>query len=222
MGLANCPTGRSHLTTLFEARTHLLLHVSRTRPGASALIDANLIQTLRDSMIFAADPDLGFDLNTADPTALFRSVNPSRSAANGNSSGGTQAKTALTTYFSLLASLLRLLLSTFISFGPENEKMIYMIRTFLQDYRGNMVGVFKRAAGLNLAAQQSNQSFLGGSVLNANDMVMRKYVDECSAAYTGLAVGCGFMEFEDEMGLGGNGIATAGLGRSMYTGGGFT
>lgn len=131
------------------------------------------------------------------------------------------------TYFSLLASCLRLLLSTFLSFGPDNEKMIYLVRTFLADYRGNMVGIYKRAAGLNLASQTSAAASLGvfgpSMTLSAGDRELRKVVDECLRAYTGLAVGSEFLEFEDERGLGGNGIAAAGFGRSAYgNGNGFT
>ena len=163
-------------------------------------------------MLFAADPDLGFDPN-ANSSSLLGSV-------NGRATGGaSQLKGALSTYFALLAALLRLLLSTFLSFGAENEKMIYLMRSFLQDYRGNMVGVFKRAAGLNLSAQQGNQSVFEGSI-GANGRELRKYVDECMTAYTGLAYGCDFMDFEDERGLGGNGIASVGLGKSVN--GGFT
>ncbi|KAK5938321.1 hypothetical protein PMZ80_009291 [Knufia obscura] len=216
------PNNRTYLLVLFEARTHLLLQVSRTRPGASALLDANLVQTLRDSALFSADPDLGFDLNLADPAALMNTAH-----TNARSTNGAGQKTALVTYFTLLSTCLRLLLSTFLSFGPENEKMIYLVRTFLADYRGNMVGVFKRAAGLNLASQTNVAASLGvwgpGVTLSASDRELRKVVDECLKTYTGLAVGSGFLEFEDERGLGGNGIATAGFGRSAYGGGnGFT
>lgn len=89
-----------------------------------------------------------------------------------------------------------------------------------------MVGVFKRAAGLNLASQQAqSQSFLGGvsGLATKEDAELMKAVDECLKAYTGLAIGCGFLDFEEERGFGGNGIASGGgLGRSHYNGGGFT
>lgn len=89
-----------------------------------------------------------------------------------------------------------------------------------------MVGVFKRAAGLNLASQQIGSSFFGatnGEVLNREDRDMRRAADECCRAYTGLAVGSGFLEFEEKSGLGGNGIVNGGAGRGLgYAGGGFT
>ena len=209
--------------TLFEARIYLLLQVSRTRPGASALLDASLAQTLRDSGLFSADPDLGFDLHPIEPTALLRSTQPSKSVTGTLPGGNAPQKNALVTYFSLLSSCLRLLLSTFLSFGPENEKVIYLVRSFLADHRGNMVGVFKRAAGLNLANQTDAAASLGlfGSsmTLSAGDRELKKVVDECLKSYTGLAIGSGLLEFEDERGLGGNGMATAGFGRSVYANG---
>ena len=90
-----------------------------------------------------------------------------------------------------------------------------------------MVGIFKRAAGLNLANQTSANASLGvfgpGMTMSAGDRELRKVVDECLRCYTGLAVGSGFLEFEDERGLGGRGIAAAGFGRSAYgNGNGFT
>jgi len=105
--------------------------------------------------------------------------------------------------------------------------MIYLVRSFLADYRGNMVGVFKRAAGLNLASQTNAATSLGvfgpSMTLSAGDRELRRVVDECLKTYTGLAIGSGFLEFEEERGLGGSGIAAAGFGRSAYgNGNGFT
>lgn len=202
----------------------LLLQVSRTHLGASALLDANLLQTLRDSGLFAADPDLGFDLSSIGPASLVRST-----TQNGASASIVSAqKSALLTYFFLLQGCLRLLLSTFLNFGQENEKIIYLVRSFLADHRGNMVGIFKRAAGLSLASQQAAQTSLfasipAGSVLAKEDRDMRRLVDECMKAYTGLAIGSGFLDFEEDSGLAGNGmVRDRGLGRSNYAGGGFT
>jgi len=209
--------------TLFEARIYLLLQVSRTRPGASALLDSSLVQTLRDSALFSADPDLGFDLLPIEPTALLRGTNPSNTTTSTLPGINANPKNALVTYFSLLSSCLRLLLSTFLSFGPENEKVIYLVRSFLVDYKGNMVGVFKRSAGLNLANQTDAAASLGpfgpSMTYSAGDRELRKVVDECLRAYTGLAIGSGLLEFEHERGLGGSGVAAAGFGRSAYANG---
>ncbi|KAK5078359.1 hypothetical protein LTR64_003230 [Lithohypha guttulata] len=202
------PSNRIYLTSVFESRILLLLQVSRTHLGASALLDANLLQTLRDSGLFAADPDLGFDLSSIGPASLVRSTTQNGASAS--------------------IGCLRLLLSTFLNFGQENEKIIYLVRSFLADHRGNMVGIFKRAAGLSLASQQAAQTSLfasipAGSVLAKEDRDMRRLVDECMKAYTGLAIGSGFLDFEEDSGLAGNGmVRDGGLGRSNYAGGGFT
>lgn len=143
----------------------LLLQISRTRPGATALLDSGLLQALRDSMIFRADPDLGMDLEI--------SSQPSSNSIVGASNS------ALLNYFILLSSSLRVLLSTFSSRGPENEQIQYLVRNFLADHRANMVGVFKRAAGVSA---------------KAGDAKMRHVIDESVRCYTGLAVGCGFVD----------------------------
>ena len=96
------------------------------------------------------------------------------------------------------------------------------MRTLLSDYRGNMVGVFKRAVATQQIHQEPN--FLQASLalsMNGGDKELRRLVDECAKAYTGLAVGSGFLEYEDEEGLGGNGVVGGnGIGRSHYGGGG--
>ena len=50
---------RKQLLDVLEARLSLLLQVSRTREGAGYILDAGLLQAVRDSMLFRADPDLG-------------------------------------------------------------------------------------------------------------------------------------------------------------------
>lgn len=134
------------------------------------------------------------------------------------------AKSALNTYFTLLSDVLRLLLSTFLTFGPENEKAIFLVRTLLSDYRGNMVGVFKRAVVFQDMHEPNFLQATSTPSSNMGDKELRRLVDECAKAYTGLAVGSGFLDYEDEEGLGGNGVVGGtGLGRSQYGGsGGFT
>lgn len=94
-----------------------------------------------------------------------------------------------------------------------------------------MVGVFKRASGLSLGAQNPNTSINPLSFTNTSTGAghssvkeLQITVEECLKCYTGLAVGSGFLEYEDEMGLGGNGIANVAgsFGRSGFGGNGFT
>ena len=47
------------LLSCYPAKLSLLLRISRTRPGATMVLDAGLFQSVRESQLFAADPDLG-------------------------------------------------------------------------------------------------------------------------------------------------------------------
>lgn len=146
----------------------LLLQISRTREGAGALLDAGLMSAVRDSLLFRADPDLGITIDSPseEESTTYTSVDP--------------AASALRTYYVLLSSTLRVLLSTFLSRGAQNEQIQYAARTFLTDYRPNMVGVFKKYAGVN------------GKV----DGTIRPLVAESVQCYTGLVTLCGFVEGE--------------------------
>lgn len=198
-------TDRSSLLILHTTRVTTLLQVSRSKPGAAALLDSNLISTLRESTLFGADPDLGFDLSNTS-SALSRTTTQAT----------TTVKTALTTYFTLLSLLLRLLLSTFLSYGTDNQRITTLVRSFLSEYRGNMVGVFKRAAGIQGAF---TASVPGTSI---GDKQLEALVQECLRCYTGLVVGSDFLAFEEERGVGGNGIGGGSLVGSRSFVGGFT
>ena len=165
------PGHRSYLLSIFEARMLLLLQISRTRSGATAILEAGLMSAVRDSLLFRADPDLGFSL-------------PATSAAT-NALVLTTASAALHNYYLLLAPTLRLLLSTFTSRGVDNAQSQALARNFLLEYRPNMVGLLKRHLGINGKVE-------GGS---------KKVLGECVKSYVGLCVLCGFAEWEDETAL---------------------
>jgi nuclear pore complex protein Nup205 len=56
----NIYTDRAFVIKILQARLALLLEVSRNRKGAGYLLDAGLLQAVRDSRLCQADPDLGF------------------------------------------------------------------------------------------------------------------------------------------------------------------
>jgi nuclear pore complex protein Nup205 len=56
--------------------------------------------------------------------------------------------TALQKYYELLSSVLRLLVSVFLSRGQQNQQSQYQMRAFLKENRLNMVGAFKRYRGI--------------------------------------------------------------------------
>ena len=174
------PAHRSYLLSILEARMLLLLQISRTRSGATASLDAGIMSAVRDSLLFRADPDLGFSL-------------PATSAAT-NALVLSTASAALHNYYLLLAPTLRLLLSIFTSRGADNAQSQALARNFLIEHRSNMVGLLKRHLGVNGKVDGGSKRVLG----------------ECVKSYVGLCVLCGFAEWEDEAavdGLRGNGMA---------------
>lgn len=144
----------------------VLLQISRNREGAGALLDAGLMSVTRDSALFQTDPDLGIAMPYS---------------SNGESSSSSltiSAHSALRTYYTLVASTLRLLLSTFMSRGPQNEQIQYQARAFLTDYRPHMVGIFKKYAGVTGKVNEKSIPSLA----------------ECVRCYTGLVSLCGFVD----------------------------
>ena len=91
---------------------------------------------------------------------------------------------ALHTYYVLLSSTLRVLLSTFLSRGAQNEQIQYLTRSFLADYRPNMVGVFKKFVGIS------------GKVDEGTKVLLK----ECVKCYTGLVSLSGFVDEEEKAG----------------------
>ena len=59
---------------------------------------------------------------------------------------------ALQKYYSLLSAVLKLLASTFINRGIQNNNVQSQMRQLLSDYRHNIVGMFKRYAVIGNAA----------------------------------------------------------------------
>lgn len=159
----------------------LLLQISRTRPGAASILDAGFMAAVRDSLLFRADPDLGFSLPaSADGTNI--------NLPTSNTNNPTTAA-ALQNYYTLLAPTLRVLLSLFTSRGAQNEQGIFLVRSFLSEYRANMVGVFKKFRGVSGKVDARSEAKLG----------------EVVRCYTGLCVLSGWVEWEDESFGGGDG-----------------
>ncbi|KAL4930852.1 uncharacterized protein BDV17DRAFT_280479 [Aspergillus undulatus] len=107
------------LLSYYESLLSLLQQLCQTKPGATHVLKAGLFQAVRDSQLFAADPDLGIDIDNPD---------------------------ALRKYYDLLDSVLRVIVTAVFSRGVHNEQMIERIRSFLTDNRQSMVGIFKRFA----------------------------------------------------------------------------
>ncbi|KAL3473128.1 hypothetical protein BJX99DRAFT_249177 [Aspergillus californicus] len=107
------------LLSYYESLLSLLQQLCQTKPGATQVLKAGLFQAVRDSQLFAADPDLGIDIDNND---------------------------ALRKYYDLLDSVLRVIVTAAFSRGLHNEQMLEQTRIFLTENRQSMVGIFKRFA----------------------------------------------------------------------------
>ncbi|KAL4920463.1 hypothetical protein BDW62DRAFT_208968 [Aspergillus aurantiobrunneus] len=121
------------LLSYYESLLSLLQQLCQTKPGATHVLKAGLFQAVRDSQLFAADPDLGIDIDNPD---------------------------ALRKYYDLLDSVLRVIVTATFSRGLQNEQMIEQTRLFLTENRQSMVGIFKRFAKIGGAGAADHHDAL--------------------------------------------------------------
>lgn len=99
----------------------LLLRIATTRLGGAQILRAGMFSAVRDSRIFDLDPDIGLDIES--PEALKR-------------------------YFELMEAVLRIIVAVVLARGQQHEATVQLARRFLEESRGTVVGVFKRARGI--------------------------------------------------------------------------
>ncbi|KAF2762610.1 nuclear pore complex subunit [Pseudovirgaria hyperparasitica] len=109
------------LISSYSAILSLLLRIAQTSTGAAHVLNSGLFCAVRESGIFAADPDIGLEIDN--PHALAK-------------------------YFDLLLEVLRVINAVVLSRGPQNRGTIAQGREFLKENRNTMVSVFKRNAGV--------------------------------------------------------------------------
>ncbi|KAL4988545.1 nucleoporin Nup186/Nup192/Nup205 [Aspergillus falconensis] len=132
--LRNAPANDTTLLlSYYQSLLSLLQQLCQTKPGATHVLKAGLFQAVHDSQLFAADPDLGIDIDNAD---------------------------ALRKYYDLLDSVLRVIVTATFSRGLQNELMIEQTRAFLTENRQSMVGVFKRFAKIGGSAAPDHHDAL--------------------------------------------------------------
>ena len=107
------------LLVFYSWKLSLLLTISRSKLGASLLVNAGLFAAIRASGLFSVDPDIGIEID-----------NPE----------------ALAQYYRLLLAVTRIVTSVTLSKGPQNDIMIVQARGFLLENRALLVAVFKRDA----------------------------------------------------------------------------
>ncbi|KAF2808961.1 uncharacterized protein BDZ99DRAFT_533212 [Mytilinidion resinicola] len=101
----------------YDASLALLARISQTKLGAAQVLNAGLFQSVQESQIFSADPDIGLEFEN--PNALKK-------------------------YFDLMLSVLRIINAAVLSRGPQNDQTLFQAREFLRENRNSMVAVFKR------------------------------------------------------------------------------
>lgn len=123
------------LLSFYEALLSLLQQLSQTKPGAIHVLNAGLFQAVRQSQLFAADPDIGIGLCLHAEVHLLRLTvadidNPD----------------SLRKYYELLLSVMRVIVSAVLVRGVHNEQIREQTRSFLAENRQSMIGIFKRFA----------------------------------------------------------------------------
>ncbi|KAJ5932503.1 hypothetical protein N7516_006992 [Penicillium verrucosum] len=107
------------LLAYYESLLSLLQRLSQTKVGANCVLNSGLFQAVHESRLFAADPDIGIDIENPD---------------------------ALQRYYDLLLSVLQVIVYAVFSRGIHNEQLKEQTRIFLAENRPCMVGIFKRSA----------------------------------------------------------------------------
>ncbi|OKL58312.1 hypothetical protein UA08_06541 [Talaromyces atroroseus] len=107
------------LISFYHALLSFLQKLCQTKIGATLVLNAGLFASIRESRLFAADPDIGIDMDNPD---------------------------ALRNYYELLAAMLRVIVLAVFSRGLHNEQIMDHTRNFLTENRPSMVGIFKRHA----------------------------------------------------------------------------
>ncbi|KAL4795958.1 hypothetical protein BDV19DRAFT_378449 [Aspergillus venezuelensis] len=123
------------LLSYYESLLSLLQQLCKTKSGATHVLKAGLFQAVRDSQLFAADPDLGIATDIDNPDALRQ-------------------------FYDLLDSVLRVIVTAAFSRGLHNEQMIEQTRSFLAENRQSMVGIFKRFAKIGGAGAADHHDAL--------------------------------------------------------------
>lgn len=134
------------------------------------VLEAGLFEAVKESQLFAADPDVGLG-NIRLPSTLFR-------VPSNQYRSDIENPDALRKYYDLLLSVIRVVVSTVFSRGLHNQQIVEQTRDFLLENRQSIVGVFKRHAKIG---------GLAGSELHTP-------LEELVKSYTTLIAGVGFLE----------------------------
>ncbi|KAJ5568429.1 hypothetical protein N7450_010915 [Penicillium hetheringtonii] len=121
------------LLAYYESLLALLQQLSQSKNGAIYVIKSGLFDSVRESQLFAADPDIGIDIDNSD---------------------------ALRKYYDLLLSVIRVIVSAVFSRGVHNEQIKEQARVFIAENRSCMVGIFKRFAKIGGSGKSEHHEAL--------------------------------------------------------------
>ncbi|OQD74853.1 hypothetical protein PENDEC_c009G04399 [Penicillium decumbens] len=121
------------LLAYYESLLAFLQQLCQTKNGAISVLKSGLFESVRDSQLFAADPDIGIDIDNPD---------------------------ALRKYYDLLLSVIRVIVSAVFSRGVHNEQIKAQTVAFIAENRPCMVGIFKRFAKIGGGAAADHQGTL--------------------------------------------------------------
>ncbi len=121
-----------------HARLALLLHISQTRFGATAILNAGLFHSIQASCLFATDPDLGVGIYFL--SQLFCRVSLIELDIEGPG--------AIVKHYNLLAAVMRIICACILSRGIQNQQSLEQGRKFLTENRLSILAVLKKSAGL--------------------------------------------------------------------------
>ncbi|KGY15104.1 hypothetical protein PABG_12054 [Paracoccidioides brasiliensis Pb03] len=107
----------SRLSVYYDTHLCLLQQLAQSRVGAERVLDAGLFQAVKESQLFATDPDIGIEIDNPD---------------------------ALQKYYDLLLSVMRVIVSAVFARGLHNQQVRDQTRIFLSKNRQSIVGIFKR------------------------------------------------------------------------------
>ncbi|KAK8249215.1 nucleoporin Nup186/Nup192/Nup205 [Phyllosticta capitalensis] len=150
------------LLSFIDACLSVVLRISQTRLGAAHIFNAGLFNSVRDSKIFSTDPDFGFEIDNAN---------------------------ALSKFFDLMLSVLRVINSVLVTRGPQNEACRETGRQFIVENRPSIVAIFKRQAGVG---------GYGGVAKGKEAEAMQAQLDELADNLCVLIHVTGFVEWEEQ------------------------
>jgi nuclear pore complex protein Nup205 len=130
-----------------HAKLALLLHISQTRLGAVAVLNAGLLHSIKVSGLFATDPDLG----VGEPQFRQRpqSLTDNRLDIEGSD--------AVNKHYRLLAAIMRVVCASVLSRGSQNQQTLEQGRRFISENRLSILAVLKKSAGLGNISGISQQ-----------------------------------------------------------------